>query len=118
MTEFPTADWRSTVRWYELQLGGIVERTDPANGFVLVRVADLRIAFKQATPINQTAILHFETDDLDGDCLRLAHQGIATEIKSSDEGYRRVKFPDPDGRTVVLFEWTPKKSEKNRDGGQ
>lgn len=100
MTELAVADLDASLRFYRDRLGLPVERLDAANGFALLH-AGSRLALKQGTPGGGTTI-HLEVEGLDAELRRL---GEAADAKSSGEGYRRAKLRDPDGYTVVLFEW-------------
>jgi predicted enzyme related to lactoylglutathione lyase len=107
MTELPARDESVTARWYQRHFGFTVERHDVDRSFILLRQGDRRLAFKRSPTVDPSAILHFQVDNLEAAIQRIASSGIemADDVKSSDEGYRRIRLADPDGRTVVVFEW-------------
>lgn len=93
-----------SLRWYERALGLTAELLDEAHGFAMLHGG--MFALKQGVP--GSVRLQFEVADLDTERLRLAELGIASEgdIKTSEEGYRRATYRDPDGNSVALFERT------------
>ena len=108
MTELTVRDATLSARWYAETLGFAVELTDAANGFVLLgHPGGGRLALKVGDPVASGVKLHVHVGDLDGHVARLHKMGVAFDggAKVSAEGYRRVKLRDPDGVTVVLFEW-------------
>lgn len=107
MTELPSNDEAVTAEWYSRNFGFNIERHDVNRSFVLLANGDRRLAFKRSPTVDPSPILHFEVDDLDAAIRRITSSGIpmVDGLKSSDEGYRRIKLTDPDGRAVVVFEW-------------
>ena len=108
MTELAVRDASASALWYAETLGFVVELTDAVNGFVLLaHPGGGKLALKVGDRVAAGVTLHLEVADLDGQVARLAKIGVAPDgaAKVSAEGYRRVKLRDPDGVTVVLFEW-------------
>ncbi len=109
MLELGVADAARSAAWYAAHLGYAVERDDPANGFVLLRRNDSRLALKLGPPAGASVKLHFELPSaaaLAELAARLTSAGVAVSgPKASDEGYERVRFADPDGHAVVAFCW-------------
>jgi catechol 2,3-dioxygenase-like lactoylglutathione lyase family enzyme len=110
MIELTVCDVEASTRWYCETLGFSRELVDVKRGFVLLKPAtgETKLALKEGVSSTTGVILHFATDDLNADITRL---GYACEVKTSDEGYRRIKLEDPDGVTVVLFEWIDRLNE-------
>ncbi|KAB8314775.1 VOC family protein [Tolypothrix campylonemoides VB511288] len=114
MVELTVADMARSVGWYRDVLGWSITRQDERNGFTLLSgkaasgFADTRLALKRGTPPDDSGFrLHFLVPDLSAELARLVALGIHPEspVKTSDEGYRRAAFRDPDGHAVTLFEW-------------
>ena len=103
MVELAVADWALSVAWYRDRLGLRVTLRDEANQFALLEATGGgRIALKAGTPQPGGVTVHFHVTDLTAEMTRM---GITAEPKTSPEGYRRAIVPDPDGYTIVLFEW-------------
>jgi hypothetical protein len=92
MCELGVTDFPAAVAWWAALLRTGPTLTDDANGFALFEVAGGRVALKRGSATRGT--VHFEVDELP-----------AGEVKTSDEGYRRVKVFDADGNVAVLFVW-------------
>lgn len=108
MTELTVSDATGSAHWYVATLGFVVELTDAVNGFVLLaHPGGGRLALRVGDPVAAGVKVHLEVSDLDSHVARLHKSGFALDgvAKVSPEGYRRVKVRDPDGVTVVLFEW-------------
>ncbi len=108
MTELTVRDASASTRWYVETLGFVVELTDAVNGFVLLEhPGGGRLALKAGHPVAAGVKLHLEVSDLDGQVARLHKMSVGLDgvAKVSPEGYRRIKLSDPDGVTVVMFEW-------------
>ena len=99
MLELGVADAAHSAAWYATHLGYQLERDDAANGFVLLRRNDSRLALKVGTPAGASVKLHFELPSagaLAELAARLTTAGVAVSgPKASDEGYARVRFADP-----------------------
>ncbi len=102
MVELTVRDLAASLAFYRDRLGLAVELVDEANGFALLHAGG-RLALKRGTP-GGGATVHLEVADVAAELRRL---GEPVETKASAEGYRRAKLADPDGHTVVLFEWVP-----------
>lgn len=100
MSEFGVTDLTAAVNWWSSLLGVRPAKVDEVNGFALFEPSGGRVALKPGGPTRGT--VHFQVDDLLGELHRLF---VSSEVKQSDEGYRRAKLHDPDGNVVVLFEW-------------
>ena len=109
MLELGVADVGRAAAWYAAHLDYTVERDDAANGFVLLRRNDSRLALKVGHPARDSVKLHFELPSasaLAELAARLTTAGVAVSgPKASAEGYQRVRFADPDGHAVVAFCW-------------
>jgi catechol 2,3-dioxygenase-like lactoylglutathione lyase family enzyme len=98
--ELSVGDWAASLAWYRDALGLAVELLDEPRRFALLAAGPCRVALKEGTPSPGGALLAFEVD-------RLArYESLGGETKASDEGYRRLRLHDPDGYSVVLFEWS------------
>ncbi|MGL4421422.1 MAG: VOC family protein [Gemmataceae bacterium] len=95
MLELGVTDLARAIAWYVAHLPVVVTRTDPACGFVLLEGAGCRLALKQHPSPSTGVLIHFEVKELLPD----------QPIKASDEGYLRQKLSDPDGNTIILFQW-------------
>jgi len=67
-------------------------------------------ALKQGKPGTGGVLLAFEVHDLDGWLRRLKQQKaeVEGEVKTSSEGYSRLRLRDLDGYTLTLFQWSAK----------
>ena len=101
LVELTVRDLAASLAFYRDRLGLPVELLDEANGFALLHAGG-RLALKRGEP-GGGATVHLEVADLDAELRRL---GEVADVKASDEGYRRAKLTDPDGHTVVLFQWS------------
>lgn len=108
MVELAASDIAKTASWYEIALAARVELVDAERGFVLLAMPNspTKLALKRGKPIGDGTLLHFRVDNLAAEVSRLAALGIhAIDAgKTSEEGYTRARYADPDGRGVVLFE--------------
>jgi predicted enzyme related to lactoylglutathione lyase len=108
--ELQTADWVSLLNWYrDLFEFPLLLRVDK-DRFALLQAGSVRLAIKGTEGANVTGsgiLLAFEVDDLEAWQARVQARGIALEgpIKTSPEGYRRLRLRDPDGRAITLFAW-------------
>lgn len=101
MVELAVSDAPRAVEWYSRLLATDPVQVDEPNGFALYEVYGGRVALKVRAPAGRGMVL-FEVEDLAEELDRL---GSDAEVTLSREGYRRAKLHDPDGNTVVLFEW-------------
>lgn len=107
MVEPVVADLSRSIAWYAALTGWPLKLLDGANGFALLESAEGRISLKRGEPKPGSVRLHFEVANLDAEMHRLIAVGMVpvSALKSSDEGYRRAVFHDPDGNEISLFEW-------------
>jgi len=109
MIELSVRDGQATAAWYGTVAGAVIELADHSRGFLLLTLlnAAVKMALKQGDVVADGTMLHFRVADLAAELQRLAALGIhpTNALKTSDEGYTRARLTDPDGRTVVLFEW-------------
>jgi len=114
MIELPVRDPHATAAWYGKVIGSVIRLVDDEHGFVLLTTpgSTVKLALKQSEFLPDTQLLHFQVADLAAEVTRLAALGIhpIDAGKTSAEGYTRVRCTDPDGRGVVLFEWTENNS--------
>ena len=97
-----------SLEWYCSVLGLVLELHDDARGFALLRDdRGAKIALKEGLP--GSIRWQFEVPDLVKSLHELAAKGVVpeNEMKTSEEGYRRVVLRDPDGNPVSLFDWHP-----------
>lgn len=100
--ELRVSDWPRSVAWYRDVLGLTVLMSD-SEKFALLGADEGRVALKAGEP-RLGVLLAFEVTQLDDWVCRLGDL-IEGPVKTSDEGYRRVRFRDPDGYEIILFEW-------------
>ena len=107
LVELTVADWPASLGWYRDRLGLSVEMLDEPNRFALLAAGSARVALKAGTPTPGTAKLVFRVSNLDAEAARLAGAGVHAlgPVRASAEGYRSLRFTDPDGQRVELFEW-------------
>jgi predicted enzyme related to lactoylglutathione lyase len=107
MLELTIPDPGALAEWYRCAFGFREVLHDPQTGFRLLQGHDLRLALKPGETGPGGVTLHFEVESLEAELQRLAQLGIEPipPVKTSDEGYRRAKFTDPAGLTIVVFEW-------------
>ena len=115
MIELTVADVRVTAAWYGAVAGATVELDDEARGFLLLAISGtpVKLALKQGDAEASGTLLHFQVQDLSAAVQRLTALGIhPTDAgKVNDEGYRRARYADPNGRGIVLFEWVERQSK-------
>ena len=112
MTVIRVARWPSTVRWYIDVLGLAPLLLDEANEFALLSAGGGRVGLQgvreaQMAPARNRARLVFQVEDLDRERRRLLDSGIdvGEPIENRDEGYREVRFQDPEGYSLRFFAW-------------
>ncbi len=105
--ELSVRDWAFSLEWYQrvlrLEIALVVER----DGFALLQAGSVRLALKKGEAVPGTMLLTWEVEDLDGWLAHLTQCGVDLRegAKVSPEGYRRVRFLDPDGHALCLFAW-------------
>jgi catechol 2,3-dioxygenase-like lactoylglutathione lyase family enzyme len=97
--ELRVRDWAASLAWYRDVLGLEVELRDEPNRFALLTAGVCRVALKAGEPTPGGVLLAFEVERLS----RFA--ALSDDVKTSEEGYRRLLLRDPDGYAVTLFEW-------------
>ncbi len=112
MTEIRVGDWRAAVGWYRAVLGLRVVLEDAPGEFALLEVgpAGGRLALKGGAGDHsggrEVVRLVFEVDDLEQWQADLTTHGVAvTGPIASAEGYREIRFADPDGTPIGFFAW-------------
>lgn len=107
LVELTVADWPASLTWYRDRLGLTVEQLDEPNRYILLAAGPMRLALKAGTALPGSTRLAFRVLDLEAEIARLGRAGIAPAgpMRASVEGYRSVRFVDPDGHRVELFEW-------------
>jgi len=106
MVELPVSDLAKSIAWYVVHCDAVLKLDDSENGFALLHCGKTRIALKAGAKLSSNACVHFEVASLDSAVARMkrGRQEMHGSIKSSAEGYRRAKYLDPDGTTIILFE--------------
>ncbi|MGL6077056.1 MAG: VOC family protein [Fimbriiglobus sp.] len=105
MIELTVMDLEASATWYCEQLDWARELTDTPRGFILLAHQDhpMKLALKRGETPSVGVLLHFLVPDLTAWLTAHGHHEAST--KASDEGYRRAKIQDPDGHTIVVYEW-------------
>jgi predicted enzyme related to lactoylglutathione lyase len=108
--ELTVRDWFASLDWYQEVLRLDVQMRVESDQFALLRTGEsegVRLALKGGTPQPGSVLLTWKVEDLDGWLEHLARCGVVLEgaVKTSPEGYRRVRFRDPDGYALCLFAW-------------
>lgn len=112
MTVIRVARWQTTVRWYIDTLGLRPLLVDAAHEFALLAAGGGRVGLqgvKEAhmAPSRNRVRLVFQVADLDRERRRLIECGVAVgePIENQEEGYREIRFPDPEGYSLRFFAW-------------
>lgn len=109
-TEVKVNDWPGLVRWYVETLGLRPVLEDAAHRFALLDAGPGRVAIKGGGPpgLPRDAFrLVFEVPDVDAERDRLCRRGVAVgDPEGNLEGYRAIRFLDPEGTPITLFSWT------------
>jgi predicted enzyme related to lactoylglutathione lyase len=112
MTVIRVARWQTTVRWYIDTLGLAPLLIDAAHEFALLAAGSGRVGLqgvKEAhlAPARNRVRLVFQVADLDRERRRLIDNGVAVgePIENQDEGYREIRFQDPEGYSLRFFAW-------------
>lgn len=124
LVELPTRDREATEDWYHKVLQARPALVDRERNYALMDLprGDVRLALKQIDLEGEKSTseaaggfearnpvrLTFECGNVDAEAARLRALGVEAPEPTDheDEGYRRLKLSDPDGRVVVLFHWT------------
>jgi predicted enzyme related to lactoylglutathione lyase len=111
MTVIRVTRWQTTVRWYVDVLGLAPLVLDAANEFALLSAGSGRVGLQGVkdglAPTRNRVRLVFQVADLDRERRRLSDHGIEVgePIENRDEGYREIRFQDPEGYSLRLFAW-------------
>lgn len=112
MTVIRVARWQTTLRWYVDTLGLAPLLVDTAHEFALLGAGVGRVGLQgvkdpQASTSRARVRLVFQVADLDGERRRLIKCGIdvGEPVVYSAEGYREIRFQDPEGYSLRFFSW-------------
>ena len=112
MTVIRAARWQTTVRWYIDTLGLPPLLLDAAHEFALLSAGGGRVALQgvkeeHLAPARNRVRLVFQVSDLDRERRRLIDHGVAVgePIENHEEGYREIRFQDPEGYSLRFFAW-------------
>ncbi len=112
MTVIRVTRWTSTVRWYIDVLGLAPVLLDEAHEFALLSAGGGRVGLQgvkeaQMAPARNRVRLVFQVEDLDRERQRLLNAGldVGEPIENHDEGYREIRFQDPEGYSLRFFAW-------------
>jgi catechol 2,3-dioxygenase-like lactoylglutathione lyase family enzyme len=112
MTVIRVAKWQTTVRWYIDTLGLAPVLLDAAHEFALLSAGGGRLGLQgvkeaQAASGRGKVRLVFQVRDLDRESQRLIDEGVPVgePIENQDEGYREIRFQDPEGYSLRIFAW-------------
>lgn len=113
MTVIRVARWQTTVRWYIDDLGLLPLLLDAAHEFALLSAGGGRVGLQgvneaQLASSRGRVRLVFQVADLDRERRRLIEKGIAVgePIENHAEGYREIRFQDPEGYSLRFFAWS------------
>ncbi len=112
MTVIRVTRWQTTVRWYIDALGLAPLLLDAGNEFALLSAGSGRVGLqgvKEApwrSPRNRVRLV-FQVADLDRERRRLIDHGVelGEPIENQEEGYREIRFQDPEGYSLRFFAW-------------
>lgn len=112
MTVIRVVRWQTTVRWYIDTLGLSPLLLDSSHEFALLSAGGGRVGLQgvkdaQMTPSRNRVRLVFQVSDLDSERRRLMDGGIdvGEPIENAAEGYREIRFQDPEGYSLRFFAW-------------
>jgi predicted enzyme related to lactoylglutathione lyase len=112
MTVIRVARWETTVRWYIDVLGLAPLLLDASNEFALLSAGTGRVGLQGvnealAPPRNRVRLV-FQVADLDSERRRLTGHGVAVgePIENQEEGYKEIRFQDPEGYSLRFFAWS------------
>ena len=113
MTVIRVVRWKTTVRWYIDTLGLRPLLLDSTHEFALLSAGGGRVALQGVKEAQMAAArgrvrLVFQVADLDCERRHLIEQGIAVgePIENHAEGYREIRFQDPEGYSLRFFAWS------------
>lgn len=113
MTVIRVARWQTTVRWYIDDLGLPPLLLDSTNEFALLSAGGGRVGLQGVKEAHLASSrgrvrLVFQVADLDRERRRLIDKGIAVgePIENHAEGYREIRFQDPEGYSLRFFAWS------------
>jgi catechol 2,3-dioxygenase-like lactoylglutathione lyase family enzyme len=113
MTVIRVARWPATVRWYIDTLGLRPLVLDSAHEFALLSAGGGRVGLQGVKEAHLASArgrvrLVFQVGDLDRERRRLIDNGIAVDepIDNHAEGYREIRFQDPEGYSLRFFAWS------------
>ncbi len=111
MTVIRVTRWQTTVRWYIDALGLAPLLLDAAHEFALLSAGSGRVGLQGVkdalAPTRNRVRLVFQVADLDRERQRLIDHGVnvGEPIENRDEGYREIRFQDPEGYSLRFFAW-------------
>lgn len=112
MTVIRVARWETTLRWYVDSLGLAPLLVDTAQEFALLGAGGGRVGLQgvkepQMATSRARVRLVFQVADLDGERRRLIEHGIdvGAPVANPAEGYREIRFQDPEGYSLRFFAW-------------
>jgi predicted enzyme related to lactoylglutathione lyase len=111
LTEILVTDWPGMVRWYVDVVGLQLTLQDAGHRYAMLEAGPGRIALKGGgggpPGLPRDAVrLVFEVADVDAERDRLARHGMVVgPPEDSPEGYRAIRFRDPEGTPITLFCW-------------
>jgi predicted enzyme related to lactoylglutathione lyase len=120
MTVIRVARWQPTVRWYIDVLGLAPLLVDAVHEFALLSAGGGRVGLQgvkdaQIASSRARVRLVFQVADLDRERRRLMDSGldVGEPIENVDEGYREIRFQDPEGYSLRLFAWDDPKRARS-----
>jgi catechol 2,3-dioxygenase-like lactoylglutathione lyase family enzyme len=112
MTVLRVARWQPTVRWYIDALGLRPILLDSSHEFALLSAGGGKVGLQGVKEAHLASAkgrvrLVFQVADLDRERRSLIDKGIAVDepIENQAEGYREIRFQDPEGYSLRFFEW-------------
>jgi catechol 2,3-dioxygenase-like lactoylglutathione lyase family enzyme len=112
MTVIRVARWQTTVRWYIDVLGLSPLLLDAAHQFALLAAGGGRLGLQGVTDAHSATArgrvrLVFQVVDLDRERQRLIDSGVTVgaPVENHAEGYREIRFQDPEGYSLRFFAW-------------
>ena len=119
MTVVRVADWPTIVHWYIEKLGLEPVLLDPVHEFAFLGAGSGRVGFKgmkdpRAVHERTRVRLVFEVPDVGSERDRLTEQGVrvSAPFDNQEEGYREIRFHDPEGNSLTLFAWLDPERER------
>lgn len=113
MIVLKVADWPGMVNWYVERLGLLEILVDEQHRFALLAAGGGRLALQGdqgggSTRRDDGVRLVFLVPDVDHERTRLLDKGIevGAPIDNLLEGYREIRFRDPEGTSLSFFAWT------------